>query len=960
MRKIVVVFFVLTLCLSSHSIAQFGTGANYLKLGIGPRQMGMGAAFTGVGDDLYTIYWNPGGLGLVRRWEISAMYNKYFADMYYGALTGVKQFRILGSRKTTAGIGLFFHGMPEWDSTEGQVTEKGSASNIMMIGSFGQRMDWLTKNLSAGINAKIGYSKLASYDAFTLATDFGVMYRFDVWNKPLTVGFTAQNIGIQTAFITEKTSIPLGFRFGASYRMLGCPNHCLLIATDVAKYKFGTFKVGFGAEYWFRGIVGLRGGYTYNQDDLGDFSFGASVGIDAFNTGSQLDYSQTDFGNTLEYDRKFAYSIHTVSPEPFRLFTPASGEVFCKYHIISLEWENSEDPDWCDQIAYRILIDTDENEVKKAVTQVCTTPKKKSNVLFDFATDTTVYHIVENIRPDTYYWTIIAVDKKSHTQWADEIRSFTKSASDLIISDIRFMPNEYLPDIDDDFQGTIRIILQNLGKCKAYDFQIELRDSFYCTDQSYILKEFQIDSIGAGQIIEKYYPWYTNEIGKHRFSAIVDPYDKIGELKNENNQNSCLAITIPRGRVIAEKDTLDTKKIIFTYSEIPIVPIVFFDTNSVEVSEEFYVEDPIRPIPMLKVIADRLNLYRDVNIELAGYIDPVSETGKEKLAQERVQKVYSILVDSLRAPSDRVKLKRNYKVTQRRVERIPEPMVNAENRRVEILFDSNNPEEILQLFGPIEIVSNPRISDGLAFEADVIAYVDIVCWQLILKDIVNKKAKIVYRTPLKIDPKSNTYDMHDRTVWVGNDKENKLVELNHSYVYEMKIQDKFGRDFYTSPKRFYLKCDFVEEQQLQVHLNQFDSPDELYLFGDKRLMQLADKLCKLPSMKIKFNGYACDIGTFDYNLNLAYNRADSFQTRLLRKLKQKCGELSSTDKVQKIPSKDELREKHAGYPGSFAEPIKYYNSCTLKEYIFPIDNAYGRNLSRRVDIILYHEKEFKN
>ena len=111
-------------------------------------------------------------------------------------------------------------------------------------------------------------------------------------------------------------------------------------------------------------------------------------------------------------------------------------------------------------------------------------------------------------------------------------------------------------------------------------------------------------------------------------------------------------------------------------------------------------------------------------------------------------------------------------------------------------------------------------------------------------------------------------------------------------------------------------------------------------------------------MKIKFNGYACDIGTFKYNLNLAYSRADSFQTRLLRKLKQKCGGLYATDQVQNIPSKDELKQKHAGYPGSFAEPLKYYNPCTLKEYIFPVDDAYGRNLSRRVDIILFSEEKF--
>lgn len=955
MRKIIIVTFIFVLLMSTHSIAQISTGSNFLKLGVGPRQVGLGSAFTGVGDDIYTIYWNPGGLGFIRRWEISAMYNNYFADMYYGALTGVKQFRILGSRKTTAGIGLFFHGMPEWDSTEGQVSEKGTASNTLLVGSFGQRMDWLTKNLSAGINAKVGYSKLANYDAWTLATDIGLMYRMEVWNKPLSLGLALQNIGFQTAFIAEKAPIPFGFRFGASYRISKCDNHALLIASDISKYKYGNLKLGFGAEYWFRGFFGVRGGYSFNQDDLGDISFGASIGMDAFNAGSQLDYSQSDYGNALDYDRNFAFSVHTVSPEPFRLFAPASGDVFCNYDVVFLKWEHSEDPDWCDQITYRILLDPGKNEVENAVTQVCQQPETKTKLAYEFSTQATEFLIPQEIPPEIYYWTIVAVDRKGHTCWCKEIRAFVKSAPDLLIKEIAFEHSRTLPDFDDDFQGRIRIVVENPGLCKGYNFKIELYDSFYCEQMNAFKEEFKIDSIEARSSITKYYPWNTNEIGKHRFLAIVDPENNVEESNENNNHNSCLAITIPRGRVCAEKDTLDTKKIIFTYSEIPIVPIVFFDENSDLVAEEFYMEDPIRPIPMLKVIADRLNEFKNFKIELAGYIDPISERGQEKLAQQRAQNVYSILVDRWGAPKDRLKLKKDHVITERRVERTPDPLVNAENRRVEIVLDSPNPEQIFQLFGPIEIVGIPRISDGLAFSSKVKAYVDITCWQLIIEDAVANQT--VFRTPFKIDPASNTYDMQDRTVWVGNNNENNLVELNRPYRYQMKIQDRFGRDYVTRPKKFYLKCDFIEKQQLQVHLDEFDSVTEFFLFGNKRLEQLADSLCKSPLMKIKFNGYACDIGTPGYNLNLAYGRAWESQSRFLEILAEKNSQEDSI-KVQQVPSKDELRRKY-GYPGSYAEPLKYYNPCTLKEYIFPLDNAYGRNLSRRVDIILYKDEKLK-
>lgn len=67
MRKIFVfVIIIFAFFMNFDAIAQLGAGANFLKMGLGSRPLGMGCAFTGVGDDLYTLYWNPGGLGLVR------------------------------------------------------------------------------------------------------------------------------------------------------------------------------------------------------------------------------------------------------------------------------------------------------------------------------------------------------------------------------------------------------------------------------------------------------------------------------------------------------------------------------------------------------------------------------------------------------------------------------------------------------------------------------------------------------------------------------------------------------------------------------------------------------------------------------------------------------------------------------------------------------------------------------
>ena len=47
----------------SQSTSKSGTtAAQFLKIGIGPRAIAMGSAFTATANDLTAIYWNPAGL----------------------------------------------------------------------------------------------------------------------------------------------------------------------------------------------------------------------------------------------------------------------------------------------------------------------------------------------------------------------------------------------------------------------------------------------------------------------------------------------------------------------------------------------------------------------------------------------------------------------------------------------------------------------------------------------------------------------------------------------------------------------------------------------------------------------------------------------------------------------------------------------------------------------------------
>ena len=57
------------------------TAAAFLKVDSGTRPMAMGGAFTGLANDINTLFWNPAGLTSIEFREFSAMQNFSVADI---------------------------------------------------------------------------------------------------------------------------------------------------------------------------------------------------------------------------------------------------------------------------------------------------------------------------------------------------------------------------------------------------------------------------------------------------------------------------------------------------------------------------------------------------------------------------------------------------------------------------------------------------------------------------------------------------------------------------------------------------------------------------------------------------------------------------------------------------------------------------------------------------------------
>jgi hypothetical protein len=972
MRKII--FFLFIFLGATYLCAQSsGTGANFLKLGVGPRAIGLGSAYTGVGDDVYTLYWNPAGIGFIRRWELSAMYNQYFADMYYGAISGVKQYRFLGSRKSAIGFGIFYHGMSDWDATlgntsAGSAVEKASASNLLAIISAGQRLDWLLEELSLGVNAKIGFSKLMEHSATSLAADFGIMYKMEVWHKPLTLGFTLQNLGFQSAFIAQKSELPTGYRFGVSYRILGCPWHHLLIASDLAKYKYGKIKFGLGAEYWLHGIVGFRGGYNYSPDALGDISFGASVRFDAFNSGVQSDYSQTDFGNVLGYDYKGAMTLQAVRPEPFFLTGPENGQDFCRYDEVTLTWETSEDPDFCDVIRYRVLVDPDSQKVRAALNLAKANPGPISEVLVDLTVSENQAILPPLEVVTTYFWTALAVDRAGHFFAPEEIKWFSRSEADIWVSDFKIIPTQTLPEPGKAYQGKVKVTLVNRGSCDATDFKIQIVDTIsceFCPPAERVVVDTLFVQLLAGKSTDTYFiDWETLQEGRHHFYTFADVDSQVIEMNENNNEGWCSSLTVPRGKFWTSTEIFRTKQIIFDSCKVPVIPVVFFDSAATVVGDAFVQQTVCEPEGCLITIAQRLQQNPGIEITLAGYVDPLTETDlAPNLADERAQQVRDVLVNQLGVPARQVVISKAHTRTEPRIRATNNSLIIEENRRVEIEVAS--PAIQAELFKPLNICVNNAWRDSLVFYSNISSFSGCSAWQLNIKD--GKSLETLQTIPFKLS-RFRT-NQQDSVAWVGNNFLEQLVEPNRNYGYTVKAADKLGRWFETEPQGFRIDVDTLNRQERHVFPMKFNENVAIFEFYENQMARLAERFIENSAYRALVLGTTCEIGTLESNFNLVTKRQrsqDKFIALVEQKLREKYGADFSPDAhLEPVIARIDTAEGRYNLPaknitrlkGALGAPLTYYSPCCCYHDIFYGDpSPLGRNYNRRIEIVLYTEQ----
>jgi len=361
MKKIIVVLFVFGLFFPMIAQAQATTTAvPFLLIAPDSRASGMGETGVAIADNVWAIYWNPGGLAFQQGSELGLTHANWLPGL---GLPDIWIAHLAYKQPIEAWDGVVsgqitYLNLGEFTRTLNDPTPLGTFNAYEYALAVGYSTK-ITPSLGLGINVRLIHSFLAPFGTANeqgrgVATDFsfdvGILYRpialfipftnLDLGHR-LSLGATISNIGPKLTYIDKAQADPLpqNLRLGIGYKIIESEYNNLAFTTEVTRllvtrdtsssdefYKaFYTtwtqsgqirrFTLGLGMEYWYGSpkLIAIRAGYFYEDPREGNrkfLTFGAGIRYDIyeFNFGYISTFeSQDPLGETLRLTLSIAW-----------------------------------------------------------------------------------------------------------------------------------------------------------------------------------------------------------------------------------------------------------------------------------------------------------------------------------------------------------------------------------------------------------------------------------------------------------------------------------------------------------------------------------------------------------------------------------------------------------------------------------------------------------------------------
>lgn len=297
------------------------TAAQFLKIGAGSRAISMGNAYTAVGEDIYSIYWNPAGIANSKgNGEVAFNHANWLADISYD---------FAAASLNLSGVGTIFFslthlGVPEdkvrtIDFPDGDGRYWDAKSLAIGIGYARQ----LTDRFSIGFHAKYIREAIWNTSANGFAIDIGTFYRTPF--NDLIIGASVSNFGtkmqldgrdiqfnndpdgnlntgpnnVPAKYAMGSYDIPLTFRLGLAMNVVNTRYLRITTAVDATHPNDNVEYINSGLEIAYDEMLFLRVGYKslFLRDTEQGLTFGGGINYNFTNNLSIIvNYGFADYG----------------------------------------------------------------------------------------------------------------------------------------------------------------------------------------------------------------------------------------------------------------------------------------------------------------------------------------------------------------------------------------------------------------------------------------------------------------------------------------------------------------------------------------------------------------------------------------------------------------------------------------------------------------------------------------
>ncbi len=292
------------------------TGMKFLSVSLDARAGGMANAVTALESSAVGMFYNPASMARIQgKTSLSLNNVGWIANVDYNA--AALAFNPAEGRFGVFGINVLSVNYPEFigtiraDNDSGYEDTGTFSPNALSVGfgyakaitdrfSIGATLKYVHQDLGSSILGftESGAQDVASYDASTLAGDFGMMYNTGF--ESLVFAVSVRNFSKEITYAEEAFELPLTFQIGVSMDLFDLTSmsqgaHSFKLAINAERPRDFSEQVSVGGEYLFANTLALRAGYTYPTDESTiNLGVGIQRNLGGINLG--VDYAYTEFG----------------------------------------------------------------------------------------------------------------------------------------------------------------------------------------------------------------------------------------------------------------------------------------------------------------------------------------------------------------------------------------------------------------------------------------------------------------------------------------------------------------------------------------------------------------------------------------------------------------------------------------------------------------------------------------